>query len=93
MRPATLARVQQIGIDAYLDEQFAAQETSIPTPSGNSMGSLRQWVMHNYSAAPDQLRQRVAYALSQIIVTSNNKLVTQHVRRHKWRPLWKVKSV
>jgi uncharacterized protein (DUF1800 family) len=39
------------------------------------MGTLRQWVLYNYSTAPDQLRQRVAYALSQIIVTSGNKLV------------------
>jgi uncharacterized protein (DUF1800 family) len=73
--PATLARVQAVGIDAYLDEQFDAAETPIPAPAGNSMGALRQWVMHNYSAAPDQLRQRVAYALSQILVTSANKLI------------------
>jgi uncharacterized protein (DUF1800 family) len=39
------------------------------------MGSLRQWMLHSYTAAPDQLRQRVAYALSQILVTSGNKLV------------------
>jgi uncharacterized protein (DUF1800 family) len=73
--PATLARVQQIGIPAYLDEQFNAPETQILTPANNSMGDLRQWMLHNYTAAPDQLRQRVAYALSQIIVTSGNKLV------------------
>ena len=47
----------------------------IPTPSGNSMGALRQWMLFNYTTSPDQLRQRVAYALSQIIVTSGNKLV------------------
>lgn len=73
--PATLARVEQIGIDAYLDEQFGMPETQIPAPPNNSVGSLRQWMLHNYSASPDQLRQRVAYALSQIIVTSGNKLV------------------
>ncbi|MBL9129463.1 MAG: DUF1800 family protein [Verrucomicrobiales bacterium] len=72
---ATLARVQQIGITAYLDEQFALPETPIPAPSGNSMGALRQWALHNYTTAPDQLRQRVAYALGQILVTSGNKLV------------------
>jgi len=73
--PATLARVQQLGMAAYLDEQFAWPETSIPTPAGNSMGTLRQWMLANYGAAPDQLRQRVAYALSQVVVTSGAKLV------------------
>lgn len=73
--PATLAKVQQMGITAYLDEQFTLPETAIPTPADNYMGSVRQWALYNYTTAPDQLRQRVAYALSQIIVTSANKLV------------------
>lgn len=73
--PATLARVQQIGIDAYLDEQFAMPETQIPVPAGNGMGELRQWQLSNFTTSPDQLRQRVAYALSQIVVTSSNKLI------------------
>ncbi len=73
--PATLARVQQLGLPAYLDEQFGLPETAIPTPPDNSMGTLRQWTLYNYTSAPDQLRQRVAYALGQIIVTSGNKLI------------------
>jgi uncharacterized protein (DUF1800 family) len=73
--PATLARAQQMGIPAYLDEQFQLPETSIFTPGDNSMGALQQWVLYNYATAPDQLRQRVAYALSQIMVTSANKLI------------------
>lgn len=73
--PATLARVQQIGIDAYLGEQFGTPETPIPVPAGNGTGELRQWQLHTFTTAPDQLRQRVAYALSQIVVTSSNKLI------------------
>lgn len=73
--PATLSAVTQQGINAYLAAQFAASETSIPTPANNDMGSVRQWALVNYSTAPDQLRQRVAYSLSQIIVTSGTKLV------------------
>jgi uncharacterized protein (DUF1800 family) len=73
--PATLASVQQLGIAAYLNQQFAMPETAIPTPASNSMGELRQWMLSNYTTAPDQLRQRVAYALGQIIVTSGNKLI------------------
>ncbi|HYE30352.1 MAG TPA: DUF1800 family protein [Methylomirabilota bacterium] len=72
--PATLARVQQLGFAGYLDEQIALPETAIPLPADNSMGALRQWALHNYTSAPDQLRQRVIYALSQIVVTSANKL-------------------
>jgi hypothetical protein len=73
--PATLVQVQQLGVTAYLDAQLSLPETPIPTPSGNSLGALRQWALHNYTTAPDQLRQRVAYALSQILVTSGFKLV------------------
>ncbi|MEQ1898823.1 MAG: DUF1800 family protein [Vicinamibacterales bacterium] len=73
--PAALAQLQQMGIDAYLDLQFSAPETVIPVPADNSMGTLRQRMLHNYSTAPDQLRQRVAFALSQILVTSGNKLI------------------
>jgi hypothetical protein len=72
--PQTLVKVQQMGIPAYLQEQFTLPETVIPT-MGNQMGELRQWVLYNYTTAPDQLRQRVAYALGQIIVTSANKLI------------------
>ncbi len=73
--PTTLARVQLLGISAYLDEQFALPETAIPVPVDNSMGTLRNWTLYHYTSAPDQLRQRVAYALGQIIVTSDTKLV------------------
>jgi hypothetical protein len=73
--PTTLDHVRQVGLDAYLDQQFALPETPIPTPAGNSQGLLHQWVLHNYTSAPDQLRQRVIYALSQIVVASGNKLI------------------
>lgn len=73
--PATLAEVQQKGIGQFLADQFAMTETAIPTPPTNSQGELRTWVLYNYTTAPDQLRQRVAYSLSQILVTSSNKLI------------------
>ncbi|HVY68744.1 MAG TPA: DUF1800 family protein [Verrucomicrobiae bacterium] len=72
---ATLAAVQQMGIPAYLDYQFNLPETPIPTPADNSVGTLAEWQLMNFTIAEDQLRQRVAYALSQIIVTSGNKLI------------------
>ena len=73
--PSTLAAVMQQGVEAYLEGQFALPATVIPLPAGNDMAALRQWALHNYTVAPDQLRQRVAYTLGQIIVTSGNKLV------------------
>jgi len=73
--PATLAQVQQVGLSAYLQQQFSTPETPVFAPADNSMGELQQWVLYNYTTAPDQLRQRVAYALSGIIVTSDTKLV------------------
>lgn len=73
--PATLAAVKLDGIETYLQKEFQKPETQIPTPPTNDMGLLRQWCLYNYTTAPDQLRQRVAYSLSQILVTSSNKLI------------------
>jgi uncharacterized protein (DUF1800 family) len=73
--PQSLAHLKQIGMSAWLDEQFSMPETQIPLPSDNNMDTLRQWMLYNYSASPDQLRQKVAFALSQITVTSANKLI------------------
>ncbi len=73
--PASLAHLQQVGLQGYLDEQMALPETVIPQPADNNMGSVKQWALYNYTTAPDQLRQRVSFALSQIIVTSGAKLV------------------
>lgn len=71
--PAMLARVKHIGIDAWLDEQFAWPETAIANPGGMNMAAVQAQYLHRLATAPDQLRQRVAAALSQIIVISANK--------------------
>lgn len=74
-KPSTLLAVQASGIEAYLDQQLAMPIVPIPADAQVSMTALRQWQLHHYTAASDQLRQRVAYALSQILVTSGSKLV------------------
>ena len=71
-RPADLAKVQQMGVVGWLDEQFALPETAIPDQG--STASLRAWELNNFVHAPDQLRQRVRYSLGQIVVTSLGKL-------------------
>lgn len=70
---ADMAKVQQVGIDGWLDEQFALPET--PLANQSSTGTLRAWQLYNFVHAPDQLRQRVAYSLQQLVVTSLGKLV------------------
>jgi Protein of unknown function (DUF1800) len=71
--PPELARVRQMGFEAWLDEQFRMPETLVIEPADN--GLVRQQYLNRLSAAPDQLRQRVAYALGQIFVISMNKNV------------------
>jgi uncharacterized protein (DUF1800 family) len=71
--PAELAHVKQVGIDAWLTEQFNTPETQITVPSSSGNSAVQQQYLARLSQAPDQLRQRVAYALSQIIPISMNK--------------------
>lgn len=71
--PAGIARVREIGPAAWIDEQFALPETPVILPEGNNNSVVRHQYMSRLSTAEDQLRQRVAYALGQIIVISMNK--------------------
>ena len=73
--PAALARVALIGVGGWLNEQLAMPETAITLPpSGGTSNSLVQaQYLHRLAAAPDQLRQRMAYALGQILVVSMDK--------------------
>jgi uncharacterized protein (DUF1800 family) len=82
-----IAHIQQIGFDAFLDEQAAAPMTDYPdlpfwpqTRPTSCMGDcqrdnytlyqLQRQFFTNALFGPDQLRQRVAFALGQILVTS-----------------------
>ncbi|MFL6583942.1 MAG: DUF1800 family protein [Chthoniobacterales bacterium] len=73
-----IAHVQQVGFDAFLNEQFSATASShaaFVDASGVNPPALAQsmeawWTYAN--TAPDQLRQRVAFALSEIFVVSVN---------------------
>ena len=80
--PADIQSVRTLGYEAWIDQQIAAprtihrralEELALSLPADTSIDRndrLRQW----YRAAvlgPDQLRQRMAFALSQIVVTSD----------------------
>lgn len=71
--PVDLARVRHLGIEAWLAEQFSLPESGIANPGGLGSGLVQAQYLSRLSQAPDQLRQRVAYALSQIMVISLNK--------------------
>ncbi len=76
----SIAHVQQIGLPAYLNEQFALPVSTIPaTPpapyfsyctSANACNDLAWW--QNILTGNDQLRQRTAFALSHLFVVSFN---------------------
>jgi uncharacterized protein (DUF1800 family) len=73
---ALIAKVQSQGFDAFLNEQFATPVSShmaFVDASGVNPPTITQtndaWWTHAV-AAPDQLRQRVAFALSEIMVVS-----------------------
>jgi hypothetical protein len=70
---ADIAHVQQVGINNWLTEQFNLPETPITDPGASGAGGLQQLYLNRLAQAPDQLRQKVAFALSQIIVISMNK--------------------
>jgi len=71
-----IAKVQRNGFDAFLNDQFAAAKSSYvafvdaSTPSRFPFQQTRSaWWTYAVSA-PDQLRQRVAFALSEFFVVS-----------------------
>ena len=85
--PELIARVQQIGFEAFLAEQLAAPTTNYPelpfwpqTRPTSCTGDcqrdnytyyqLQRHFFTNALYGQDQLRQRVAFALGQILVTS-----------------------
>jgi len=70
-RPAEITRVQAMGTETWLAEQFAMPETAIEQPADN--GLVRAQYLSRLVQAPDQLRQRVAYALGQVLVVSMQK--------------------
>ncbi len=73
--PASLSHVQAVGMQAFLNEQFAAPVSTFPAPAANDdMSVVQKGFFTNALTGQDQLRQRVAWGLSQIIVVSAVKI-------------------
>ncbi len=76
--PASIAQLQQMGISNWLNAQFALNTSDLPDqPILNSAGKPNRDIrpvqaafFQNAVTGQDQLRQRVAFALSQIWVVS-----------------------
>jgi hypothetical protein len=72
--PADAAHVQSVGFQQWLTEQFNMPQVSFYNGVG-SQGGMPTLFLANAVTNPDQLRQRVAFALSEIFVTSITKLI------------------
>jgi uncharacterized protein (DUF1800 family) len=69
--PQSMVRVRELGFEAWLDEQLAKPES--PWPATTNRDHVINAFFGNALNGDDQLRQRVIYALSEIIVISRNK--------------------
>ena len=73
--PADAAHVQTIGESAWITEQFNMAQVSNYSSITTDQDGMPNHFLTNAVMNQDQLRQRVAFALSQIFVTSLDKLV------------------
>ncbi len=72
--PADIQYLQTNGRDAWLARQFSLPESVWPDPLPNEgVGRLQNAFFTNTLTGADQLRQRVALALAEILVVSGNK--------------------
>src|SRR6185295_1098990 len=80
---ALLTQVQQQGFDAFLNSQFSVPQSltgprvdqaiaGLPTGNNPSNALFQEAWWYTIVNGPDQLRQRVAFALSEIFVVSAN---------------------
>jgi len=70
--PATVSHVASVGLGGYIDEQLAAPLSPYPDPAttGFGLNQVQARFFSNAVAGQDQLRQRVTFALGEILVVS-----------------------
>jgi len=93
--PASIAQLQQIGIDDWLAQQFALNTSDLPDqpilgadgkPNRN-LAPVQRAFFQNAVNGQDQLRQRVAFILSQIWVVSEQSGVRV---AYAFPPYWRI---
>jgi len=68
---STIAQVQNSGLPSFLQQQFSAPVSTYVTPGPNDgLSFVQKQFFVNALQGQDQLRQRVSFALSEIIVVS-----------------------
>ena len=73
--PNDVATVQSMGFQGWLNNQFGMPQVSNYNAVTSDQGGLSAQFLANAVSNPDQLRQRVAFALSQVFVTSINTII------------------
>ena len=71
--PQSTAHLQQVGIQAFLDEQFATPESPWPSLATAERSDVVDAFFATAATGQDQLRQRVVFGLSEYIVVAMNK--------------------
>src|SRR5581483_6428783 len=73
-----IAQVQQTGLQNFLSAQFAMAPTPYADPAATETNNtlLQQRYFVQLITAPDQVRQRVAFALAQIFVIAGDNINT-----------------
>jgi len=92
--PASIAQIQQMGLAAWLNEQFALNTSDIPDQpildaagdTNSNLAPVQSAFFANAITGEDQLRQRVAFALSEIWVVS---AVSDHFA-YAFPPYWRI---
>lgn len=75
VNPQSLSHAQAEGMQAFLNEQFAAPISTFPAPATtDDITVVQKRFFTNALTGQDQLRQRVGFALSQIMVASATKV-------------------
>ncbi len=93
--PASIAELQKMGIDNWLKAQFALNTSDLPDqPLLNSTGNtntdltpVQRAFFQNAVSGQDQLRQRVAFALSEIWVVS---AIAGVPNAYAYPPYWRL---
>lgn len=75
--PAEVEHLRAVGIEAWLDEQMALPVTETHHQRRVADVEFESSIWQSYLSDPDQLRKRVAYALSQIFVASDAEVANR----------------
>lgn len=93
--PASIAQVQAMGFEAWLAEQFGLDTSDLPDQpilnsdgtSNTNLAPLQAVFYQNTVSGADQLRQRVAFALSEIWVVSQQSGTDE---AYAYAPYWRI---